>query len=56
MLLSLIHDTIHTVTRSQFMKVCVHYSLYVTHYSDVTSRVLKKKNLNYSGHFVFSHT
>ena len=26
----LIYDTIHTVTKSQFMKVCVHYSVYVT--------------------------
>ena len=38
MLLSLILDIIHTVTRSQFMKVCVYYSVYVTRNSYVSSR------------------
>ena len=41
MLLSLIFDIIHTVTRSQFMNVCVHYVVYVTHNSYVSSRVVK---------------
>ena len=42
-LLSLILDIIYTVTRSQFIKVCVHYSGYVTQNYYVSSRVLKKK-------------
>ena len=51
-LLSLILDIVHTVTRSQFMKFCVHYSVYVIHNSYVSSRVLRKK-FNFCGHFVF---
>ena len=35
------------------MKVCEHYMVYVTHNSDVSSRVLKT---NFGGHFVFCHT
>ena len=55
-LLSLILDIIYTVTRSRFIKVCVHYSGYVTQNSYVSSRVLRKKNFNFGGHFVFCHT
>ena len=52
-LLSLIFDITHiTVTRSQFMKDWAHYSGYVTQNSYVSSRVLKKKNFNFGGHFL----
>ena len=34
-----------TVTRSQFMKVCAHYSGYVTQNSYVSTRVLKKTSI-----------
>ena len=43
MLLSLILDIIHTVTRNMFIKVCEHYSGYVTQNSNVSSRVLREK-------------
>ena len=49
---TLIIDIIHTVTRSMFIKVCAHYSGYVTQNSYVSSRVLKQ-NFNFGGHFVF---
>ena len=51
MLLSLILDIIHTVTRSQFMEVCGHYSVYVIHNLYVSSRVLTK-NFNFGGLFL----
>ena len=45
MLLSLILDNItHAVTRSQFMKVRVYYSIYVTHNNSYVNGSFEEKN------------
>ena len=54
MLLCLILDIIHTVTISQFIEVCGHYSVYVTHNSYVLAEFWKK--IQFWWPFRFCHT
>ena len=51
----MILDIIHTVPRSQFMKVFAHYSVYVTHNSYVSIQSFEKKTPIFVAIF-FCHT